>query len=174
VQVIPSLLTEITRPNWTFMTAMNKRELLKQFDDGDITFKEFFEQYELVLAAEVMNRINHSLETVKLVEAQKRKSLLMLLAAAISLAFILSPPIYSRIFGYANAEECAIHTNGQVASLACYDLYPSVKDKAWAAAGFMDTLLRCEDETGGGLWEREGNLAGNSRLKQSSWSRSAV
>jgi len=21
----------------------------------------------------------------------------------------------------------------------------------WAAAGFMDTLLRCEDETGGGL-----------------------
>jgi hypothetical protein len=44
----------------------------------------------------------------------------------------------------------------------------------WAAAGFMDTLLRCEDETGGGLWEREGNLAGNSRLKQSSWSRSAV
>ena len=29
----------------------------------------------------------------------------------------------------------------------------------------MDTLLRCEDETGGGLWEREGNLAGNSRLK---------
>ena len=115
------------------MTAMNKRELLKQFDNGDITFKEFFEQYELVVAAEVMNRINHSLETVKLVEAQKRKSLWMLLAAAISLAFILSPPIYSRIFGYANAEECAIHTNGQVASLACYDLYPSVKDKAVTA-----------------------------------------
>ena len=48
------------------------------------------------------------------------------------------------------------------------------KATRWAAAGFMDTLLRCEDETGGGLWEREGNLAGNSRLKQSSWSRSAV
>lgn len=115
------------------MTAMNKGELLKQFDDGDITFKEFFEQYELVLAAEVMNRINHSMEAVKLAEEQKRRSLWMLLAAAISLAFILSPPIYSRIFGYANAEECAIHTNGQVASLACYDLYPSVKDKAVAS-----------------------------------------
>jgi|GEM_PF-4286416 len=115
------------------MTAMNKRELLKQFDDGDITFKEFFEKYELVLAAEMMDRINHSLEAVKLAEAQKRKSLRMLLAAAITLAFILSPPIYSRIFGYANAEECAIHTNGQVASLACYDLYPSIKDKAVAA-----------------------------------------
>lgn len=112
---------------------MNKRELLKQFDDGDITFKEFFEQYELVLAAEVMDRINHSLEAVKLAEAQKRKSLWMLLAASITLVFILSPPIYSRIFGYANAEECAIHTNGQVASLACYDLYPSIKDKAVAA-----------------------------------------
>jgi hypothetical protein len=106
---------------------------LKQFDDGDITFKEFFEQYELVLAAEVTDRINHSLEAVKLAEAQKRKSLWMLLAAAITLAFILSPLIYSRIFGYANAEECAIHTNSQVASLACYDLYPSVKDKAVAA-----------------------------------------
>jgi hypothetical protein len=70
---------------------------------------------------------------VKLAEAQKRKSLWMLLAAAITLAFILSPLIYSRIFGYANAEECAIHTNSQVASLACYDLYPSVKDKAVAA-----------------------------------------
>jgi hypothetical protein len=44
----------------------------------------------------------------------------------------------------------------------------------WAAAGFMDTLLRCEDETGGGLWEREGNSAGSSKLKQSSWLRSAV
>ena len=49
-----------------------------------------------------------------------------------------------------------------------------IAKEIWAAAGFMDTLLRCEDETGGGLWEREGNLAGNSRLKQSSWSRSAV
>jgi hypothetical protein len=115
------------------MTAINKRELLKQFDDGDITFKEFFEQYELVLAAEVMDRINHDLEAVKLAEAQKRKSLWMLLAAAITIAFILSPPIYSRIFGYANAEECAIHTNNRVASLACYDLYPSVKDKAVVA-----------------------------------------
>jgi hypothetical protein len=44
----------------------------------------------------------------------------------------------------------------------------------WAAAGFMDTLLRCEDETGGGLWEREGNSVGSSKLKQSSWLRSAV
>jgi len=49
-----------------------------------------------------------------------------------------------------------------------------IENDPWAAAGFMDTLLRCEDETGGGLWEREGNLAGNSRLKLSSWSRSAV
>lgn len=112
---------------------MNKRELLKQFDDGDITFKEFFEQYELVLAAEVLDQINHNLKAVKRAEAQKRKSLWVLLATAISLAFILSPPIYSRIFGYANAEECAIHTNSQVASLACYDLYPSIKDKAVAA-----------------------------------------
>ncbi len=116
------------------MTAMNKHELLKQFDEGDITFKEFFEQYELVVAAEVMNRINHSLEAMKLAEAQKRKSLWMLLTAAITLAFILSPPIYSRIFGYANAEECAIHTNGQLATLACYDLYPSVKDKGETAS----------------------------------------
>ena len=113
---------------------MNKHELLKQFDEGDITFKEFFEQYELVVAAEVMNRINHSLEAMKLAEAQKRKSLWMLLTAAITLAFILSPPIYSRIFGYANAEECAIHTNGQLATLACYDLYPSVKDKGETAS----------------------------------------
>lgn len=104
------------------MTATNKCELLKQFDDGDITFKEFFGQYELVLAAEVMDRINQSLEAIKLAEAQKRKSLWVLFATAITLAFILSPPIYSPIFGYTNAEECAIHTNGQVASLACYDL----------------------------------------------------
>lgn len=111
------------------MTAMNKRELLKQFDDGDITFKEFFEQYELQLSAEVIDRINHSLEAVKLAERQKRKSLWVLLAAAITIVFILSLPIYSRIFGYANAEECAIRTSERVAALACYDLYPSVKDK---------------------------------------------
>lgn len=125
-------LTEMTRTNWTLMTTIDKRELLKQFDDGDITFKEFFEQYELVLGAEVMDRINHSLEAAKRADAQKRKSLWILFAAAISLAFILSPPIYSHLFGYANAEECAIHTNSQIASLACYDLYPSVKDKALA------------------------------------------
>ncbi len=117
------------------MTTMNKRELLKQFDDGDITLKDFFEQYDLVLTAEVMDLINHNLKVVKHTEVQKRKNLYILLVAAISLAFILSPPIYTRIFGYANAEECAIHTNSQVASLACYDLYPSIKDKAVADSG---------------------------------------
>jgi hypothetical protein len=119
----------MTQANWTLMTTVNKHELLKQFDDGDITFKEFFEQYELVISAELMDRISHSIEAVKIAEVQKRKSMWMLLAAAITFAFILSPPIYSRIFGYANAEECAIHTNSQFASQACYDLYPSVKDK---------------------------------------------
>ena len=44
----------------------------------------------------------------------------------------------------------------------------------WAAAGFMDTVLMCEDETGDGFWEREGNSAGSSNLKQSSWLRSTV
>ena len=112
---------------------MNKRDLLMLFDDGDITFKEFFEQYELILAAEVMDRINNSLAAVKIAEAQKRKSLWMLLAAAVTLAFIFSPPIYTHIFGYANAEECAIRSSERLASLACYDLYPSVKDKPVAA-----------------------------------------
>ena len=36
----------------------------------------------------------------------------------------------------------------------------------WAAAGFMDTLLRCEDETGGGLCGRDGNS-----VVSSSWKR---
>lgn len=112
---------------------MNKLELLKQFDDGDITFKEFFEQYEVVLMAEMTEQISNSMKAVKHTESEKRKALWMLVATATSLAFIISPPIYSRIFGYANAEECAIHTNNRVASLACYDLYPSVKDKAVAS-----------------------------------------
>ena len=37
---------------------------------------------------------------------------------------------------------------------------------SWAAAGFVDTLLRCDDETGGGSWERDGSSAGSSRLRQ--------
>ena len=42
----------------------------------------------------------------------------------------------------------------------------------WAAAGFKDTLLRCE--IGGGSWLQDGSSAGNSRLKRSSWSLSAA
>ena len=36
----------------------------------------------------------------------------------------------------------------------------------WAAAGFMDTLLRCEDETGGGLCGQDGNSVVSSRLRR--------
>ncbi len=34
---------------------------------------------------------------------------------------------------------------------------------------FQRHLVKVEDETGGGLWERDGSSAGNSRLKRSSW-----
>lgn len=38
---------------------------------------------------------------------------------------------------------------------------------------FQRHFVKVVNETGGGLWEQEGNSAGNSRLKQSSWSPSA-
>ena len=34
---------------------------------------------------------------------------------------------------------------------------------------FQRHLVKVEDETGGGLWGRDGSSAGNSRLKRSSW-----
>jgi hypothetical protein len=61
--------------------------------------------------------------------ARQRYILLALLIGAIVSAVILSPPVYSRIFGYGSAEECAVHTSNRFAYGACYDLYPSIKDK---------------------------------------------
>lgn len=38
--------------------------------------------------------------------------------------------------------------------------------RQWPAAGFMDTKLRCKNETGGSLCEQDDNSAGSSRLRQ--------
>lgn len=55
--------------------------------------------------------------------------LLTVCLGAFLLGFFISPYIYPRLFGYQNAEECAIHTHTRGAYTACYRLYPSVQDK---------------------------------------------
>ena len=36
----------------------------------------------------------------------------------------------------------------------------------WTAAGFTDTELRCDDETGGGAWLREGHSTASSSSRR--------
>ena len=39
----------------------------------------------------------------------------------------------------------------------------------WTAAGFTDTLFRCDDETRGGKWQSEGYSPASSRLRRCGW-----
>lgn len=108
------------------MTRPEKQQLLAEYDDGDITFREFFERYEAMLLQEVEQRVTSSVFAACQADAKKTKVLLALLAVATTVAIIVSPPVYRELFGYGNAEECVLHAKNKYAAGACYDLYPSV------------------------------------------------
>lgn len=46
--------------------------------------------------------------------------------------------------------------------------------KYWTAAGFTDTEFRCDDETGGGAWQREEHSAASSSVRRCGWSRNGA
>lgn len=116
------------------MTQPQKQQLLAEFDDGDITFREFFERYEAMLLQEVEQRIASSINVARQADVKKTKVLLALLVVVTTAAIIVSPPVYKELFGYSNAEECVIHVKNKYAVGACYDLYPSVTPQLTKAA----------------------------------------
>ncbi|WP_254170753.1 hypothetical protein [Ralstonia sp. B265] len=59
-------------------------------------------------------------------------------------------------------DDGAIRENSIAATLAA-------QDDSVGCCRFQRHLVKVEDETGGGSWEREGNSAESSSLKQSSW-----
>lgn len=106
----------------------NKQQLLDAFDDGDITFREFFERYEDIHLQEVEQRVAAKLIASQRAIAAKIKLLSASLIIATGFAIFFSPLVYKSIFGYKSAEECAIDSKNKYAISYCFDLYPSIKE----------------------------------------------
>ena len=66
--------------------------------------------------------------------------------------------------GWGVAQWRAGHLSGSPAANVCWRALKTV-----GCCRFQRHLVKVEDETGGGSWEREGNSAESSSLKQSSW-----
>lgn len=108
------------------MTRSQRKKLLVELDDGDITFREFFENYEAMLMQEVEERVALGIFVARRADAKKTKVLFAVLVAVTAVAILMSPPVYREVFGHRNAEECALHAKNDYAIDVCYDLYPSV------------------------------------------------
>ena len=120
----------------TFMSSKNslldeiqseKLSLLTQFEDGYFTTREYHQRLEKLNRSELAIH----LETAKKIYSTSNlwsSKFAVVVAAAFILGFFISPWLHPRLFGYSNAEECALSAKNRDAVDACYDLYPSIKE----------------------------------------------
>lgn len=117
-------------PNIAALDAA-KSKLLADYEDGEITGREYMDGLEGLMRQEIALRIASIQIEPKLDTLYKshriRRIFLLVATTSALLGFFVSPWIYPKLFGYRNAEECAIATKSKYAIGACYDLYPSVK-----------------------------------------------
>jgi len=116
--------TEITR------IEAEKTKLLIEFDDGNITAKEFLTGLERMQSQEICLRQKREREISSLVDfpLKKRRILGSLLFALIS-GFLICLAVKPMMFGYNNAEECVLAKGGSKYTFsACYELYPTVSE----------------------------------------------
>ena len=127
------------------MTRLQRQKILIELDDGDITFREFFERYETMLMQEVEERVALGIFVARRKDANKTRALLATQVAVTTIALIMSPPVYRELFGYRNAEECVLHAKNDNAADVCYDLYRSITaqpvDKASNSAPLSERQL---------------------------------
>jgi hypothetical protein len=132
-QSVAPALSDITIPISTKHSSspideiqVAKSALFTQFDDGDITTKEYHEgleelnQKELAIHLKMATRIY---ATSNLWD----KKFAVVVAIAFLLGFLIGPWLYPKLFGYSSAEECVLNTKHKHAVGACYDLYPSIR-----------------------------------------------
>lgn len=103
-----------------------KSALLGQFDEGDITAKEFLQGLEALNQKELAAH----LEMAKNIYATSNfwdKKFAIVVVIAFSLGFLIGPWLYPKLFGYHSAEECVLDAKHKYAVSVCYDLYPSIQ-----------------------------------------------
>lgn len=97
-----------------------KKKLVNEFEEGDITAREFQNGLDNLIKKERSIYIAAA-------ESRSQRNAMLALAAAFLIGFLIGPWLYPKIFGYSSAEECVLNTKHQYAVGACYDLYPSVQ-----------------------------------------------
>lgn len=121
--------SEITHP-LLWEIRVKKLKASQLFDDGEITTEEYQRSLDELFQRErgVCNEIDrHHFESAN----DPRKSFMKIIAAVICgfiIGFFLSPHVYSKIFGYENAEECALDNSTRMGAAMCFRLYER-KDK---------------------------------------------
>lgn len=122
-------LYEVARRNLARINA-EKTHLLEQFDDGDITAKEFLGGLDKVKPQEIDLMLSIERKTRSVLDLPQRKMRVIgVIAFAFTAGFLISLIFYPKIFGYSNAEECVLAKGGSRGTVgACYELYPSVSE----------------------------------------------
>lgn len=123
--------TTIPMPEKRFLSPLDeiqiaKSALLSEFDEGDITAKEYLQRLEAMNKKELAIH----LEMAKKIYATSNlwdKKFAIVVAIAFLLGFLIGPWLYPKLFGYSSAEECVLNTKHKFAVGACYDLYPSIQ-----------------------------------------------
>lgn len=103
--------------------AEAKSEAWLRWENGDTTTLEFRHELETLHTRELRAHVANA-------DMQKRGSLLRKPIIVVTAVFLLGTVfgrfVYPHIFGYQNAEECAIANSSRYAVAACYELYPRV------------------------------------------------
>lgn len=104
-----------------------KDDLVKRFDDGDITTTEFLSELDSVLLQEadaLVKQMEANRAMARVVVA--RKKMLVVFLVIFVLGIFMGFAIRPLFFGFATAEQCAIEAKTKAGVYACYSLYPSV------------------------------------------------
>lgn len=108
-----------------------KTTLFNEFDDGEITAKEFLTSLERMHSQEISLRQKREREISSVVDFPlKKKRILGSLLFALISGFLICLAVKPMILGYNNAEECVLAKGGSKYTFsACYELYPSASEK---------------------------------------------
>lgn len=108
-----------------------KAKLIELFDEAYITTDEYQDRLEGLFQRErgIYNEIDRQVLEKYRVSRSQYVPLLACLTIGLLVGFFASPHLYNKIFGYRNAEECALDNSTKIGMAMCFRVYQKKDDE---------------------------------------------
>ena len=109
--------------------AARKIDLGRQWEDGILTTEECFCALDALCVEE--RAVYRQLDRAQIVHERvsiQRWVMALAVTIAFSSGFFVSPHLYSKLFGYRSAEECALDNSTRIGYAMCFELYESKRN----------------------------------------------